>query len=751
MKAWLRGFYYSFPIQLVFLHFRKYQVLLVFWFILFSTVQGIFMQNFGADSLYLYPEYMGTVNAAGSAIVGIAVGMFIMSWNITSFILFSRNFNFLAATTNPFLKFCINNSIIPLSFLIFYFYHAYEFNKYKELLDNKGILLLTGGFLLGLILILTASFAYFFGADRTIFRRLLPILNNPKEYITHLRPDYHELQGEGLIRVEWYLNTPFTVHKARNVSHYTQQFIDTVLKRHHFAAVISVFIAFLFLIGIGFFLEIKLFQIPAAASITIFFAILIGVSGAFAYFLQTWSIPYLIGLILLLNFFYKMDWIDPRNKAYGLNYSNKTERPEYNRESLLTYCDESSISADSLNMIGILENWKRKQGTDKPVFTLLTVSGGGNRSATFVTSTLQYLDSLTRGKVMDNVFLVTGSSGGMIGAAYFRELFLQRKNGEPVHLQDRRYVNNIAGDLLNPVFSSFVARDIISPAHKFRVGPYEYVKDRAYAFEYKLNENTQGVLDKQLKDYRANELKADIPLLFFCSVITRDGRKLITSTQPVRFMMQPRQDTADLPYMDPDAIDFISFFAKQDPLNLRVLTALRMNATFPVVLPSVWLPSDPVIDVMDAGLRDNYGEETALRFLSFFNDWIAENTGGVLMIQIRDRVTGAWDHPYESNEISDHATKPFLLLQHNWDKMMQYSQNDMISYYNQSVIPAFTKVNIIYNSENEESKAALNFHLTQREKNDIISSVNAAYNREAFQKIESLLGRQDTLLLKQAE
>jgi energy-coupling factor transporter transmembrane protein EcfT len=76
---------------------------------------------------------------------------------------------------------------------------------------------------------------------------------------------------------------------------------------------------------VGFFLENKFFQIPAAASITIFFAILIGVSGAFTYFLQSWSVPYLIALILILNLFYKIEWIDPRNKAYGLNYSNKDD------------------------------------------------------------------------------------------------------------------------------------------------------------------------------------------------------------------------------------------------------------------------------------------------------------------------------------------------------------------------------------------------------------------------------------------
>ena len=59
MKTWLRGFVHSFPIQLVFLHLRKYQVLLLFWVILFSTISGSFMKTFGADSLYLAPSTWG--------------------------------------------------------------------------------------------------------------------------------------------------------------------------------------------------------------------------------------------------------------------------------------------------------------------------------------------------------------------------------------------------------------------------------------------------------------------------------------------------------------------------------------------------------------------------------------------------------------------------------------------------------------------------------------------------------------------
>ncbi len=742
MKAWLRGFYHSFPVQLVFLHFRKYQVLLLFWFILFSTVNGSFMKTFGADSLYLGPEYLGNVNSFSMAIVGMSVGMFIMSWNIATFILFSRHFRFLAATTNPFLKYCINNAVIPALFIIFYFIKAYQYDHYKELISVSEVLILFGGFLAGLIFILAASFIYFFRADRSILRKMMPLISNPQSYIVHLQTIKEVYHGAPLINVKNYFETPLKLRPVRDVSHYTDNFVESIFKRHHFAAIISVFAAFIFLVGIGFLLDYAFFQLPAAASITIFFSILIGVAAAVTYFLQSWSIPYLLGLLVLLNIFYKSDWIDPRNKAYGINYWNTDQRPSYSREGLLALCNKDSVEADRQNMIGILNAWKQKQDTGKPLLVLINTSGGGHRSATFTMSVLQHLDSTTKGKILKSTFLINGASGGMIGAAYFRELYLQKLKGKNIRLQDTQYVDDIAGDLLNPLFTSFFARDLIAPAQKFSVGTYRYVKDRGYAFEQKLNDNTRGYLNKQLKDYVADEKAANIPLMFFNSVITRDSRKMMICTQPLRFMMRAPMDTTHLPATDPDAVDYVSFFAKQDPYNIRILSAMRMNATFPIVLPNVWLPSNPVIDVMDAGLRDNYGQETTLRFLTCFEDWIKENTGGVLILQIRDRAAGAWEHPYLTDNIGDHATKPFLLLQHNWFKMMEYAQNDMLHYYTaRSGFPVY-KIAVQYANGDEENKAALNFHLTKREKKDIIQSVHSPANQQSFDVLQKLLSGQ---------
>ena len=127
MKQILKDIYYSFPIQLFILHFRKFQVLLVFWYVLGSVINSGFMRSFGADALFFSPEYLGDVNALSAAIVGLAMGVFMMSWNITTFILHSKRCRFLATTAKPFLKYCINNAILPLLFLGFYFYKLFLF------------------------------------------------------------------------------------------------------------------------------------------------------------------------------------------------------------------------------------------------------------------------------------------------------------------------------------------------------------------------------------------------------------------------------------------------------------------------------------------------------------------------------------------------------------------------------------------------------------------------------------------------
>lgn len=739
MMRTLKLIYYFFPVQLLLLHIRKFQVLLIFWLILFSTLNGGFMRAYGAAALFLSPEYLGDVSPVSVAIVGMATGIFIMSWNITTFILFSRHFRFLATTTKPFLKYCINNSFLPLGFLIFYFIKAVQFSVTKELLPAIHILWLSLGFLAGLFFIIAVSLLYFFRADKTIIRRMAPVINNPKLFKSQFRKEEVKLNETRLMRVQWYLNSPFNIRKTRDVSHYSKDFIESIFNRHHISAVLSIFVAFMFLIAVGFFMDSRYFQLPAAASLLIFFAILISLSGAFSYFLQSWSILSFIGLFFVLNLLYRYKVIDPTNKAYGLNYTKEDSRPLYDRQTLLDMCSDKKLASDKANMMAILDKWKVRQSEARPILYLINTSGGGNRSATFTMSTLQRLDSLCGGQLMRKSFLITGASGGMLGAAYFRALSRLRDAGNPsIHPQDAKYVDDISGDLLNTLFSSFVARDLASPVQKFKVGDYEYVKDRGYAFEQKLNANTRGLLNRQLKDLAPDEAAARIPLMFFNPVITRDSRAMIISTQPLSFLMRPRYDTSKIPAMDPDAIDFGALFARQDPMNLRLLTALRMNATFPYVLPNVWLPTNPVIDVMDAGFRDNFGEMNAIRFLNAFREWIQQNTSGVVLLQIRDRKAGGWENPFESGDITEVITKPILLLQDNWYKMQEYNQNDLLSLSQNGMGFSFRKLIFQYVPKTEDAGAALNFHLTKQEKLNITGSMDNEENKNSFSQFKEL-------------
>ncbi len=696
------------------------------------------MEFFGANALFLAPEYLGNVNAGGAAITGVCAGIFIMSWNITTFILHSTRFRFLATSSKPFFKYCINNALIPISFLVVYFSEALHFDLTKELIPLSGFLVIVAGFLGGLFLLILISMVYFFSADRRIVRTFEPGVLDFDENKIPESPDEKVMTDTFGLPVTNYLSNRFKIKKVRPVGHYSQNFLDVIFKRHHFSAMLTIFLAFLFMIFLAFFLDNKFFQIPAAGSIFIFFAILIAVIGALSYFLRSWSLLFMILLYITLNVLYKYDVIDPRNKAYGLNYAYP-HRPVYSLQSLEALNTQSKTDSDKNNMISILNHWKENQHDEKPMMVIFDFSGGGVRSASFSMNVLQELDSITHGSIMKKTMLMTGASGGMLAAAYFRELDRLKANGANIDLGNKEYLDNISKDLLNPVFSSLIARDLISPSQKFTFGGYRYVKDRGYAFEEKLNYNTRHVLDKPIGFYKEAEQKAQIPLMILSSTVTRDFKKMLVCSQPISFMMQSEFEDSTSTMTGPDAIDFAALFKNMNPMNLRMLTALRMNATYPYVLPSVWLPSKPVIDVMDAGLRDNTGQETSLRFLYVFRDWINQNTSGILLIQVRARKKGSWDDSYKSGGISEIITNPFTMMQTNWFRLQDYFEDDEISYIQNEFGDKLHRVSLMYIPKNPEGGVPMNFHLTAREKKEVRASLSRQNNVEAFEEIKNIL------------
>jgi hypothetical protein len=144
---------------------------------------------------------------------------------------------------------------------------------------------------------------------------------------------------------------------------------------------------------------------------------------------------------------------------------------------------------------------------------------------------------------------------------------------------------------------------------------------------------------------------------------------------------------------------------------------------------------------MDAGFRDNFGEQVAIRFVNVFRDWLKENTSGVILIQIRDRKTGGWQNPYESNDITELVTKPLLLLQYNWYKLQEYNQDDLLSLSQNDLKLPFYKTIFQYVPKNELEAATLNFHLTPEEKIEIAEALHSRENQKQFKIIGEFMSR----------
>ena len=135
----LNKIYFSFPIQLFFLHLKKNHGLLLIWLLLFLIITGNFGRVFGIPYLFLDPEYLGQTGFLSFFVVGIVLGGFIMAFNISSYILDGPRYSFLGTLSRPFTKFIVNNSIIPLSFLILYIKEIIEFQRMSEQIEIGSI------------------------------------------------------------------------------------------------------------------------------------------------------------------------------------------------------------------------------------------------------------------------------------------------------------------------------------------------------------------------------------------------------------------------------------------------------------------------------------------------------------------------------------------------------------------------------------------------------------------------------------
>lgn len=752
--AWLHKIIYSFAFQLLLINLKKNQVLMVFWLLLFGFLVMDMGEIFGIPYLFLDPEFDNLVSWKSLFLMGFAFGVLSLSFHLTCYILDSERYRFLAKLKNPILNFAVNNSIIPIAFGITFSVRFANFQSTNGLENRSNIALELAFFWIGWLLLYLLAGKYFSVAKTKWFIRLIEKINQSLRKNKVFRVNVLKrvkVFKKGSYKVESYLFWPFKVEHTKAQTNADEHESANVFYKNHLNAVLLELIIFGFFFIMGLLSDVTGFQLPAGGSVMILFSFTLMFIGAVSFWLRGWSLSIFIGILLLFNMLFAKGIIKGDYQAFGLNYS---KRPIYNTERILALTDSANIKTDIQATTKILENWKRKFGPNrKPKLVLLATSGGGLRAAMWTVRTLQRTDSILNGAFLNHTMFISGASGGMIGAAYYRELLLQSKINCNLSPQQPVWVHKIGLDILNPLIFSMVTNDLFVRLKRYNDGKYNYHSDRGFVFEEKLLRNLDNILDKRLYHYKNPEKEALIPMMVQAPTILNDGRKLYISPQGVSYLCKTKNEQTQARL---NGVEYLRFFTDNDPYNLKFTSALRMNATFPYITPNVFLPADPELEVMDGGLSDNYGVSDAIRFLEVFKNWVQENTSGVVLVCIRDTPKERPLKNSRNNSLVNRWFNPIGSLYNNWARSQDYNNDLLIQGAKDWFTPGHMQViTFQYLATPEEEKlngylkeslgesnqrrASLSWHLTKLEKQSLFDNLNKPHNLESIQKLKSLL------------
>lgn len=720
---------------------------MTFWLLLFAFVTRLVGNNYGVPLLFLDPEYLGDVSFFSYLIMGVSFGAFQMAFQISSYLVNCRQFPFLASLSRPFVKYTINNSLLPISFMLTYAWMNISFQLGNEVFSLTDILLNLSGFFVGAGFFFVLSLTYFYTASRDfllffgidISKKQNEQPERKKKWVKVNVFSGKKPNASGTVLS--YLAHPFRISLARDVSHYDQDKIEQVFRRNHLAAGVYEFSILVILLLLGLFRDSPIFMIPAGASIFLALTMLLLLASAVITWLRDWSFTATVLLLMGLNYLSGYEFFGKRNQAFGLDYQSE---PAMIPDSMLfDNARKIQVERDAREGLKQLKNWKLQAPVGKngrPTLVLVNVSGGGLKAAYWTFAALQKADSICQGRLMRSSNLITGSSGGMIGAAYLRELYLRHRTGRIKNLYSKDFAENIGKDLLNPVGFSLAVSDVFFRLQSVNFGDKQYTRDRAFEFENALHQNTHFVLDKTIGDYSAAEKTALIPMMVFSPSIINDGRRMLISSQPISYLTFNSVRTGTVFRNLPEDIEFSRLFAQHGANDLRFSTAIRMNATFPYILPSVALPSKPILEVMDAGFRDNYGTRTAIRYLYEFKDWIAANTDRVIILQIRENHKAIDLKTRDKSTFFELITSPLGSVYENMFRIQDYQHEQLLMYAQSWYRGKIELVEFDLNSAfGEQEEISMNFHLTSKEKEKIIKALDRPENLQAFKKLRKLL------------
>jgi hypothetical protein len=733
-----------FPINLLVSHVKHNLLALFYWVILFLIIFDQFGSAYGIPYLFFSPEYLGSTNCYSFFLLGISISGFIMGFNTYSYIKLGAYYPFLIVVSKPFLKFCLNNFIIPLVFNVTFIIQFSRFQLNEEFTQPLELFYYILAYIGGLAFLFTLAFFYFF-PKRKNRTELVENLSNedttgkPINSFLHKKEEWFTLLNQNDEKSYIYLGSKLKLLQSRSIRHLDQQIIENVFAKNKINTSIFEIITIISFLTLGFFRDYSIFEMPAAMIYVLLFTIILMLFSAMLSWFKRWTYPIIILTFLLMNqLSIKSNLFRYTNYAYGLSYEKKEVVP-YSIDKIESLARNESLRKKSEeNYLKILENWKKKTGEDKPKLIILNTSGGGSRSALWTFTVLQETDEFLKGKLSKHLHLMTGASGGMVGAAYYRELLLRYKLGKIRKLYSGEYKSNIAKDILNKLFFAAATNDLFFRYQTTSINGHEYTKDRGYSFEEKLNINTDNVMNHTLGYYEKPEQNALIPMMIFNPTIVNDGRRMLISSQSMSFLSAQNTETPSRLTNSYENLDYQSYFSGNTPNEIQFTSVVRTQATFPFILPMVTMPTSPEIQLMDAGLRDNYGAKTMIEVLHVMKDWIEENTSGVIILQVRDTKKILNNEVYRQISLADKISLPFGNMYKNFTRTQDFDQEELMKV---GLRDYCVPVDIIsFNlRENSNDRISLSWHLTKNEKQKIERAFKSIQNQVSLRRLKTLL------------
>ena len=727
--------YFFFPVRLLVGYLKTNHLILLSWVVPFFIALNVFGIRFGLPSLFLAPEYMGHINGFAFLFLGLVTGSFIMAFHISSYVVMAHRYPFIVTVSKPFYVYALNNSLIPGLYLLVYIFQSIRFQVVREFIPAGQVLINLLAFLGGVLLFVYFSFGFFYFMVR-IWPRIFAletsklkekrwmqwavrILEKDKQKKMEEAP----LENRGKARVGWYISSISSVSLSGKFGQYDRNYLTRIFHQQHKNAFYYVLLILVFIIFRGLLKDQPYLILPAGASLLLLFTLILLITSLFYIVFRRWTFVAVLGLLLVGNFVSPFTINSYNDNAYGLDYSHK-------KASFDPFV-HGNYRKDSLQTIQILNRWAGKNkmhGDKKPKMVLVCSSGGGMKMAMWTYYSLAYADSATQGRLLRHVQLFTGASGGMLGAAFLRELYLEKQQGKIKKLFSKKYVSEITTDILNPVFYSFAMSDWFFRLQSFRYNGHRYYKDRAYMFEQTLDRNLGPLLDKPLMAYRVPEETARVPMLILTPTIINSGSRMIISPLDVSYLTK-------VPYSkELQNIEFRYNYRKFGADSLRFLSAIRMNASFPYVSPLVALPGKPRLTLFDAGLNDNYGFLTAYAFVMEFKDWILKHTSGVVLIRVdeNDYITY-----HRKMTLNDRVLKPLGVLFSDWGTIQENNYLPVIASLKKVLNGKFDLISFRFGSA--DKRVSLSWHLTKREKQILKQAIFSAKNQHELQRLKHLL------------